>query len=520
MAEDCVLPIAGRPAGSRIHRIPKEFEDIQVAINVAKPGDCICIASGTYVLNEPLLLDKDLHLLGDDDGMATGVVLQMDRHAPSLLRANSHMITICAQSVRLTHFTFTHMDSSCDQPPVPDELVFCIYAKEGNVLLDDCSFHSTFASGLGVGTLCRPTITNCRFVAREYGIYCCRQTLLRCRQCAFTDCGTALFFDEDSTGCVEENSVTNCTIGIEATQGAYPAIKKHTVENCKDVGIFLSSASTCLDKAQVEGNQISQCGVGIRIEYSANPECSKNTISDCKTGVLVDHCGRGTVILNDISTCTLGIHMLVGSLAQITKNTIHHHSQTGVLVEAARCCPVIKDNEIYENAEYGVHVIHGASPAIVQNVINNNQGGGVYCDHSTATVVQENKVHDNGAHGLTFVGASPEVLSNQIVSNEGKGIVLTGNSGGEVACNEITGNQEAGLDVDGSTVEVPVIRENTVRHNIAEGILIHNNSRAVAFDNESHENKGENFYVALNSEVYKSETELEVAAAGGHIVQE
>ena len=60
------LGVANKPDGSRIIHVPKDFNDIQEAIDASRHGDYISISSGQYVLHQPLLLNKEIHLVGDE----------------------------------------------------------------------------------------------------------------------------------------------------------------------------------------------------------------------------------------------------------------------------------------------------------------------------------------------------------------------------------------------------------------------------------------------------------------------
>eukprot|EP01006_Ploeotia_vitrea_P066012 TRINITY_DN94189_c0_g1_i1.p1 TRINITY_DN94189_c0_g1~~TRINITY_DN94189_c0_g1_i1.p1 ORF type:complete len:544 (-),score=44.22 TRINITY_DN94189_c0_g1_i1:574-2205(-) len=446
---DSVMPIVSKPHGCTLHKVPKDFEDIQLAIRSAEPNDCIVISSGTYVLNQPLIVDRDLHIMGDDDGVAQGVVFQMDRHAPTLLRQDVHMLSVCTQSARVSNIAFDHTDSSSDTPTPPQELVFCVFIKEGNVIIDRCKLHSTFSSCIGCGTLSRATITRCTFVGLEYGVFCGNDTLTRVRtHNSFTDCKTGVFFDEGSRGCCEENSFDNCSIGVEAAQKSHPDIMKNSISKSAESGIFISGGTEVQEKPQVNANSLIQCQCGIAVAEQGSPQAQKNVIHNCTVGVRVSEHGGGSFLLNEMKRCESAIIVESGGTADFTKNVITETKRDAVTFTGMHTFGMLKDNDVTDNGECGVLISDFATPSILQNNIQNNTGAGIRMQSGGPSVIEQNEIQNNTGNGITIHSSAPEVNNNTIQKNQGRGLYILQGGGGVYTGNHVVSNDRAGVEVD------------------------------------------------------------------------
>eukprot|EP00668_Euglena_longa_P014514 GGOE01018504.1.p1 GENE.GGOE01018504.1~~GGOE01018504.1.p1 ORF type:complete len:502 (+),score=140.74 GGOE01018504.1:87-1592(+) len=495
--DDTTFSLANMPVGSASIRVPGDFLEIHAALEAARPGDFICLESGEYSLLEPLVVEKEVHLMGSEDGIGGGTVVTFDRRSKALLNPDVHLLTVAAPSVRISRITFRHFEGPGRERDPPRELVFCLFLRQGNVLVDNCHVESTFASCIGVASECRPTITLCHLKAREYGVFCCREAVPRLKANQVSACQTGLYFDDGTMGTVEENALSGCVFGMEVVQRASPAMLRNAVDGCTGAGLYISSGSPTAPRMLVRANHFRSNAVGVLIENCANPVLEKNVIEGSEScGVQVGANGGGELLFNDIIQNAVGILLEGGSATRVVKNVIRDSGRCGVQVRGRGTRGLLKDNEVVGN-HCGIAVEDAAAPLVAQNRISGSKEWGLRITGTQAAKVVENEVFDNPGHGLEITQSVVEVSHNRITRNKGRGLALIDCPSGEFTGNLITQNGAAGVDVSGCR-DIR-ISTTTVSENTMEGLLVHNQSAVHLSENTMSGNGNENIYASLDS---------------------
>eukprot|EP01012_Entosiphon_sulcatum_P001219 TRINITY_DN10225_c0_g1_i2.p1 TRINITY_DN10225_c0_g1~~TRINITY_DN10225_c0_g1_i2.p1 ORF type:complete len:503 (+),score=74.49 TRINITY_DN10225_c0_g1_i2:95-1603(+) len=500
MALGAALAISAKPEHASLLRVPNEFDDIQMAINSAQSGDCICISSGEYVLHQPLLIDRNLHIMGADDGVPTGVVLTLDRRNPSLFRTDLHMVTVTAvQSLRLTRITFNHIDSSGSSDS-ESELVFALLLKEGNVLVDRCVFHSQFASAIGVTSPCQPTIVSCRIKASEYGVFCCENSpRTYVKQCRMAECGTGIFFDEGSEGSAEENVVHDCKIGIEVTTASRARVLRNTINGCTEAGVYYSGGSPSVQSPECLGNTVIASSTGIKVQCGGNPSIEKNIVQECEVGLLFTETAAGSALWNEILVNAVGIRVEGGAAPMLRKNVVRDN-KAGVVVSGQGSVGIIKDNDISGCLGTALSILDTAAPSVLENRIFGNSQAGVVINAAGRCRLSMNHIYGNEGDGVVVSESDVELLENSSSQNRGNGLRLLVGAAGRFANNTFSENGQAGVEADGCQA-LPVVVENVISRNATEGVLVHKSSAIVSKHNNSFENGTQDVYVGPDSSV-------------------
>jgi parallel beta-helix repeat protein len=132
-------------------------------------------------------------------------------------------------------------------------------------------------------------------------------------------------------------------------------------------------------------------------------------------------------------------------------------------IENSSTSPMISDNTITGNSNYGIHnTLTTSSSLITNNTITNNGFWGIFQVFSSATITANmisgngNGIHNGGLGGAS----SPLINGNTITGNVGIGIFNTDNCSPTIIHNKITGNGETSPDISVDSTSVPNISWN------------------------------------------------------------
>lgn len=93
-----ILLIKYYPQYTGIIRVPQQYPTIQKAINAAKPGDTILVASGTYV--ERIFINKALRLTGEN---RNNTIIDADYGTGPVVSTNASNVNITGFTIRNGH---------------------------------------------------------------------------------------------------------------------------------------------------------------------------------------------------------------------------------------------------------------------------------------------------------------------------------------------------------------------------------------------------------------------------------
>lgn len=138
-----------------------------------------------------------------------------------------------------------------------------------------------------------------------------------------------------------------------------------------------------------------------------------------------------------------------------------------------------RDNEFYDNAEYGLDLYGQSDRFLVEGNRLNNNGlhGMILAERSQYNTVQHNQSRANGGHGIILHAASDHnVVVHNTVQQQQDGIVLYGSSDNMVAANAVQQN-ERGVRVAAAS-QRNVLADNILTHNDRYGVYLADESSA------------------------------------------
>eukprot|EP00756_Hemistasia_phaeocysticola_P026482 Hpha_TRINITY_DN16065_c2_g7::TRINITY_DN16065_c2_g7_i1::g.117287::m.117287/K10297/FBXO11; F-box protein 11 len=488
------LRVASRPRDARVLRVPGDYPSVQAAVLAARDGDCVALSSGVHELQEPVCIDRDVHIIAGDEA-SDGVTIRLDASNSRLLRAATHMISIDCASCRIGSITLEHVGGKGDAS-VGEELVFAIWCRRGSALIDQCKIVGEVHSAVGVSAEAQPTISRTCVTAREYGVWVeqgskqgvrvdrcsiraqkavhfSRDTSGELEQCVFEECGTAVqclvHCDASITGCafrrckdaaihcnggaqLDDPSVVtiygsefeNNTVGI-VVDGARPEVHKNTFTGSKDCAIEVRGKG----KGKYIGNSISDGAIGARVVGEANPMFRRNTFEGCKTGLLSAGLGSvGTYMANTMTDCLIAVH---------TQNK--------------------------------------ANPTVVSNVVT---GAGIAClfDDGGLGRVRSNSLVNCGTGCVVQAGSNPTVEQNEMKTC-GVGVLVEKGGKGSFSMNDVDGCKEAAIQLAGAAGTV--LEENSIQGSQQEGVLVTKGTTALLIGNDIRANSGQPIHVSEDS---------------------
>lgn len=202
-----------------------------------------------------------------------------------------------------------------------------------------------------------------------------------------------------------------------------------------------------------------------------------------------------------------GIYILPANKATIRENTIKINTH-GIKIKSAD--PIILRNKIYDNYKCGIIcssvkckplsnpmgfgsgiVPMQLTPKFLENEISNNKEHGIYClGQSNLASIVDNLIIKNQLCGIkTQTFASPVIKSNKISNNLAQGILLVENSCGTVINNQIIGNEKANVAFGGAESSGTFICKNLISGGRSEGIFVIKSGRAKIHNNKIMENQ-------------------------------
>ncbi len=467
------IPFAADWPSGQIKIVPVHMgENIQTALNQAKPGSVILVSPGTYY--GPIQLKSGVTLRSEAGAQKTVI----DGHG------QGQAVVIGADNCTLEGFTITGQG----QPEDPKSTGHAVECNNTSPVLKNNFIANNYGVGIWVkGRQAKPEIAGNR---------------------VYSNGSTGIANDDGSKAVIVKNECyNNGKSGIVMRYGASPQIEGNRLYNNKMAGIGIQKDCAPLikdnycyqnelsgigvqgGKPTLEGNRLynnNRCGVGAR--EGAVIVATGNTITG-NTLAGIGAQGGSTVKLanNTINENVLaGVTLTDGCIGSLTNNKLEKNGAQGVVCSASRVD--IRNNSIVGNIHQGVGIYRFSKATVTDNnfadngytdkrgsgilvvasddvnirnnVFDNNYGPGVYAHHCSP-IIERNEFSND----LIFAKdkASP-IIANNTFYNAGK-------SGGKRA--------KAGVDIRNDCN--PLIRDNEFYGKF--GISVRYNSRPYIIGN-------------------------------------
>jgi hypothetical protein len=311
-------------------------------------------------------------------------------------------------------------------------------------------------------------------------------------------CGVC--YSGDAGGTLRNSTIEgNGEIGVQAVGSSHPSIEANTIRGL-DVGVLAGGDAA----AVVAGNVLVENDIALRGVGAADLDVRGNRVGAAEiAGISLIESSTGTLHGNRVETeAPVGVEVAGNSSVIVDGNVIDGTGQVGlsfigsssgrasanVITErdvgiqvGGTAAPVVSDNQLRGNRRVGmlfaeqaagsaignimsqlvgsaIEVIDSASPAINANELRGSDFGLVYVD-SAGGSAKDNRLLNHRV-GIQVQGtATPRLIDNSFYAVEAAAIVFAETASGEASGNECTGDQVATLIAIAVTAS-PSIGEN------------------------------------------------------------
>ena len=234
-------------------------------------------------------------------------------------------------------------------------------------------------------------------------------------------------------------------------------------------------------------------GTGVYMGLGMMGFIYKNEITKNENGVIMIS-SQNKLMLNRITNNLMnGVYLMtkddILNDSDVKMNLISHNKMNGILVEGMNNMTNIQSNyNISENGGCGIMVSDKADVKIVNNFIYYNTSQGVLLQESTTSKVHLNNIFKNIKANIALGGENSGehlIISNVIHGSCSEGIYMVRTGSAIICKNEIFNNY------DGMVIEesCPEIKNNKIRNNSCNGILICKGSCPLVQNNQITENE-------------------------------
>ncbi len=260
-----------------------KYNTIQKAVDVAKDGDTIRVAPGTY--KENVKIDnKTISLMGTKYPIVYGFGFESEDYVEF-----THSLNI--NGFKISKYGVTFADSLSSPAPITtvrnNYFLNCnitLIDRKGGISVINNQFIGPNA-GIRAYESSYDKVTGNKFINCEKAAFIRLGSIVKLSGNTFTKCGTCVYSSESGLGEVSDNKFSQCQEGLLLT--AYTGVDKISTNSFTKCGTGLSVVDA--EVYDVVGNTFSQCKKGLYAEYASAPtsfaKVTKNTFTKCDVGV-------------------------------------------------------------------------------------------------------------------------------------------------------------------------------------------------------------------------------------------
>ena len=259
-------------------------------------------------------------------------------------------------------------------------------------------------------------------------------------------------------------------------------------------------------------------GMAIKIGHRSCPQIRENQIKYNEMGICVTN--ADPVIIGNIIRYNFGdgVQFLEECAAHLEGNQIYEN-ENGVLCSGRQCQPVITGNlQIAHNRMVGVKIEGAAFPSLLSNEIFENVRQGVLIVHNSNAKIEKNHIYRNLRANIALGAGQISILGNVITLGRCEGIFILDSSHPLISGNDINQNNDGILSVDST----PELTANEIHDNRRAGVILAGSSEATVADNHIRNNtlvgllvRDQSRLTALNNEFAGGETPISCMAKDG-----
>jgi len=197
-------------------------------------------------------------------------------------------------------------------------------------------------------------------------------TLLENNVIEFSGIGIEIYASNNK---IKNNTVRKCVgIGIYV-ESSNNSIINNTVANNKATGIFIFGHNARFNT--ISYNNVTRNFHGMEIDFTKNCTISFNHVYKNKQyGISIDICENMSILNNSIHDHTYGGLQLMDCSYSIVEGNEIYENSAGIMVQSSYTWGehfnLIKRNDVYSNADYGIYVERSLYNVFTQNNLINN----------------------------------------------------------------------------------------------------------------------------------------------------
>lgn len=336
-----------------------DFPDIASALVDMEPGTTIELASGTYNLSEPIVIEQSMRLVGA--GLEETTIVSTAPDWAVVFVGDGPFIL---QDMSVFH--------------TGNESADAVVVIDGLFLLSDCQLSGAdyltdddIGAGAKLLGTARGEVNRCVANNNEAGIAVADQSIvdLTNNTCSDNEFVGIVFFGESSGTATANECLNNGTDGVQVWDTASPILNNNVLSFNDEAGIAYFDESA----GEATGNDCSANGLyGIYVDNFSGPYLERNRCNENADSGFVFFGESFAVAVNNECSDNDFYGMIVADAAApiLTENDCNRNGDSG-LANFDESSAIISSNECAENL-IGIYVQETASPDLNNNNCHDN----------------------------------------------------------------------------------------------------------------------------------------------------